>query len=260
MLPRARRDAAHRLGVCRAGQQFPAHHAAPDARARHGARGRRPGRDADGRRLAGRGDLADRRDAETRGIHHWTDAGVASWYDFAVAIAEEGAALGLLPAGVTVTPIATATIRPRRAARPTACSTSARWRRSDSTPRTGGTRLRDVLERSTRMARLLVTGGAGFIGANFVHYWLGAHPGDRVVVLDALTYAGNLANLESVEGRAALRFVHGDICDDDAGRATAARGAASTPSCTSRPSRTSIVPFTGPTPSSRPTSSARIRC
>ena len=63
------------------------------------------------------------------------------------------------------------------------------------------------------MARLLVTGGAGFIGANFVHHWLGAHPQDRVVVLDALTYAGNLANLEPVKGRAELRFVHGDIRD-----------------------------------------------
>jgi len=49
--------------------------------------------------------LAARR--EIRGIHHWTDAGVASWYDFAVAIAEEGGALGLLPSAVTVTPIAT---------------------------------------------------------------------------------------------------------------------------------------------------------
>ena len=45
---------------------------------------------------------------EVRGIHHWTDAGVASWYDFAVAIAEEGAPLGLLPPGVAVTPITTA--------------------------------------------------------------------------------------------------------------------------------------------------------
>ena len=44
---------------------------------------------------------------EIRGIHHWTDAGVASWYDFAVAIAEEGSAAGLLPPAVTVTPIAT---------------------------------------------------------------------------------------------------------------------------------------------------------
>jgi dTDP-glucose 4,6-dehydratase len=63
------------------------------------------------------------------------------------------------------------------------------------------------------MARLLVTGGAGFIGANFVHYWLDAHPGERVVVLDALTYAGNLANLETLRPRAELRFVHGNIGD-----------------------------------------------
>jgi dTDP-glucose 4,6-dehydratase len=63
------------------------------------------------------------------------------------------------------------------------------------------------------MARLLVTGGAGFIGANFVHYWLAQHPGDRLVVLDALTYAGNLANLEAARARAEFRFVQGDIRD-----------------------------------------------
>ena len=63
------------------------------------------------------------------------------------------------------------------------------------------------------MARLLVTGGAGFIGSNFVHYRLAQHPGERLVVLDALTYAGNLANLEPVRQRQELRFVHGDICD-----------------------------------------------
>ena len=63
------------------------------------------------------------------------------------------------------------------------------------------------------MARLLITGGAGFIGSNFVIYWLARQPGDRVVVLDALTYAGNLANLESAKGRPELRFVHGDISD-----------------------------------------------
>ena len=56
--------------------------------------------------------------AEIQGIHHWTDAGVASWYDFAVAIAEEGAALGVLPSGVTVTPIATEEY-PTPARRPT---------------------------------------------------------------------------------------------------------------------------------------------
>jgi dTDP-glucose 4,6-dehydratase len=61
------------------------------------------------------------------------------------------------------------------------------------------------------MARLLVTGGAGFIGANFVRYWAERHPTDRVVVLDALTYAGNLASLDRVLGREGFDFVHGDI-------------------------------------------------
>ena len=64
------------------------------------------------------------------------------------------------------------------------------------------------------MRRLLVTGGAGFIGANFVHYWQAAHPGDRLVVLDALTYAGSRLNLKPAEGREGYRFVHGDICDE----------------------------------------------
>jgi dTDP-glucose 4,6-dehydratase len=63
------------------------------------------------------------------------------------------------------------------------------------------------------MARLLVTGGAGFIGTNFVHYWLDKHPGDRLVVLDALTYAGHLANLDAARGRPEFRFVRGDIRD-----------------------------------------------
>ncbi|MEQ1579267.1 MAG: dTDP-glucose 4,6-dehydratase [Steroidobacteraceae bacterium] len=60
---------------------------------------------------------------------------------------------------------------------------------------------------------LLVTGGAGFIGANFVHYWRHRHAGDSITVLDALTYAGNRANLASIEGSARFRFVHGDITD-----------------------------------------------
>ena len=63
------------------------------------------------------------------------------------------------------------------------------------------------------MSSLLVTGGAGFIGANFVHYWLRQHPDDRVVVLDALTYAGNLASLASASGNPAYRFEQGDIRD-----------------------------------------------
>lgn len=60
---------------------------------------------------------------------------------------------------------------------------------------------------------LLVTGGAGFIGSNFVHYWLRQHPDDQVIVFDALTYAGNLANLAEVESNPNYRFVQGDIRD-----------------------------------------------
>jgi dTDP-glucose 4,6-dehydratase len=58
--------------------------------------------------------------------------------------------------------------------------------------------------------RLLITGGAGFIGANFCPY-----PADRLVVLDALTYAGNLASIEPLIQSQRVRFVHGDICDRD---------------------------------------------
>ena len=60
------------------------------------------------------------------------------------------------------------------------------------------------------MTNLLVTGGGGFIGANFVHYWRQHHPQDGVVVLDALTYAGNRANLDGLNS---VEFVHGDIRD-----------------------------------------------
>lgn len=63
------------------------------------------------------------------------------------------------------------------------------------------------------MRNLLVTGGAGFIGCNFVHYWLRRHPEDRLVVLDALTYAGNRASLKPVEALPNFQFVHGNICD-----------------------------------------------
>ena len=65
------------------------------------------------------------------------------------------------------------------------------------------------------MARLLVTGGAGFIGANFVHYWLDRHAGDRLVVLDALTYAGNVQSLDGAGERPGYSFVHGDIRDQE---------------------------------------------
>ena len=63
------------------------------------------------------------------------------------------------------------------------------------------------------MRRLLVTGGAGFIGSNFVRYWIKQHAEDRVVNLDALTYAGNLENLTAIEAAPGYRFVRGDITD-----------------------------------------------
>jgi len=66
------------------------------------------------------------------------------------------------------------------------------------------------------MKSLLVTGGAGFIGSNFVRYYLETHPGTRVVNFDKLTYAGNLENLREVEGNPDYAFVRGDICDGDA--------------------------------------------
>ncbi len=61
--------------------------------------------------------------------------------------------------------------------------------------------------------KLFVTGGAGFIGSNFILYWMRHHPEDELVNFDLLTYAGNLFNLKAVESDARYRFVHGDICD-----------------------------------------------
>jgi dTDP-glucose 4,6-dehydratase len=63
------------------------------------------------------------------------------------------------------------------------------------------------------MRKLLITGGAGFIGGNFVHHWCREHADDTVVVLDALTYAGNLATLSSLMDAGRMTFVHGDITD-----------------------------------------------
>ncbi len=60
---------------------------------------------------------------------------------------------------------------------------------------------------------LLVTGGAGFIGSHFVRHWLARHPRDRLINLDALTYAGDRQNLCDIDGDPRYRFVHGDICD-----------------------------------------------
>ena len=63
--------------------------------------------------------------------------------------------------------------------------------------------------------KLLVTGGAGFIGSNFIHYWLKNHPEDEVVNLDKLTYAGHLESLKDIEGNPNYSFIHGDVNNGD---------------------------------------------
>lgn len=60
---------------------------------------------------------------------------------------------------------------------------------------------------------LLVTGGAGFIGSNFIQYWMDKYPHDTVVCYDALTYAGSISNLSGVMGKNSFHFVEGDICN-----------------------------------------------
>jgi dTDP-glucose 4,6-dehydratase len=59
----------------------------------------------------------------------------------------------------------------------------------------------------------LITGGAGFIGSNFIRYWLTQHPSDNIINLDKLTYAGNLANLKDIENYPRYQFIKGDVCD-----------------------------------------------
>lgn len=61
--------------------------------------------------------------------------------------------------------------------------------------------------------KILVTGGAGFIGANFIHYWRAHHSDDQIVNLDKLTYAGNLDNLTKFSDDPNYTFIKGDICD-----------------------------------------------
>ncbi len=65
------------------------------------------------------------------------------------------------------------------------------------------------------MQKILITGGAGFIGSNFIHYWLEKYPDDQIINLDLLTYAGNLENLREVENNKNYKFIKGDICDKE---------------------------------------------
>ncbi len=61
--------------------------------------------------------------------------------------------------------------------------------------------------------KILVTGGAGFIGGNFIHYMVNQYPEDEIVNLDLLTYCGNLETLKPVEDKKNYRFIRGDIAD-----------------------------------------------
>jgi dTDP-glucose 4,6-dehydratase len=76
--------------------------------------------------------------------------------------------------------------------------------------------IRELQDPGKAMISMLVTGGCGFIGSNFVHYLLEQQPDVTVINFDALTYAGNLANLADVANHPRHRFVHGDITDPDA--------------------------------------------
>ena len=64
--------------------------------------------------------------------------------------------------------------------------------------------------------KILVTGGAGFIGGNFVHFMLKEHPQDDILCVDALTYAGNMETLASVMGNPHFKFIKADIADREA--------------------------------------------
>ncbi|HRZ84730.1 MAG TPA: GDP-mannose 4,6-dehydratase, partial [Candidatus Dojkabacteria bacterium] len=63
--------------------------------------------------------------------------------------------------------------------------------------------------------KILVTGGAGFIGSYFIKYWMDKYPEDSITNLDKLTYAGNLENLKEVENNPNYKFIQGDICDKE---------------------------------------------
>jgi len=63
--------------------------------------------------------------------------------------------------------------------------------------------------------RILITGGAGFIGSNFIRYWINKHSDDKIINLDVLSYAGNLENLKDIENSKNYKFVKGDICDTE---------------------------------------------
>ena len=69
------------------------------------------------------------------------------------------------------------------------------------------------MQRKAKTVKVIVTGGAGFIGTNFIYYVLKKHPENEYICLDKLTYAGNLANLEEALKNPKFKFIKGDIAD-----------------------------------------------
>jgi len=88
-------------------------------------------------------------------------------------------------------------------------------RNSESRPK-AAKRVQPSNDRSLENKTILVTGGAGFIGSNFIRYFLGRYPRTRVINLDKLTYAGNLDNLKDLEADPRYEFIRADIRDKDA--------------------------------------------
>ncbi len=107
--------------------------------------------------------------------------------------------------------------------------------------------------------RWLVTGGLGFIGSHFIRIALRERPHLEIVNLDAITYAGNPANLRDVEGEPRYRFVKADICDPH-GRTTPQSATASMPSSISPPRPTSTAPSSTPNASCEPTRWEPMSC
>ena len=70
---------------------------------------------------------------------------------------------------------------------------------------------------NNRLDSILITGGAGFIGSNFIPYFLNTYQNYQIINLDKLTYAANLDNLNEVENNPRYIFIKGDICDTKAG-------------------------------------------
>ena len=147
------------------------------------------------------------------GIFHMAGGGECSWYEFAIEIFEQ--------AGVECRVLSQTTdMLDRPAPRPRVFGARERARPDGAASRLarGAGRIPRRASASTGM-RIVVTGGAGFIGSNFVRHILQEHPDDSVVVLDKLTYAGRMESLQDLMTYERMEFVQGDICDPVAVRA-----------------------------------------